>query len=131
MDENERNSVANNEITAGLRTFITDNMGVEEIKGLAFDIGIDPNTLAGGLPAELAVSLVQTMAQRGELTLLDRALRDLFRPSTILPLATPCDGRATSTKNSRLSWRDSLNRSSPGAMLENRPTGRCPSRRSG
>jgi len=78
MDENERNSVANNEITAGLRTFITDNMGVEEIKGLAFDIGIDPNTLAGGLPAELAVSLVQTMAQRGELTLLDRALRDLL-----------------------------------------------------
>jgi len=41
---------------------------------VAFEIGIDPHTLGGAL----ARSLVQTMAQRGELTLLDRALRDLL-----------------------------------------------------
>ncbi len=80
MDENELNSVESNEITADMLAFIVDNMGVEAIKGMAFDIGIDPNMLDGALPAELAVSLVQTMTQRGELTLLDRALRDL-RPA--------------------------------------------------
>ncbi|HOU41766.1 MAG TPA: hypothetical protein PK829_10920 [Promineifilum sp.] len=78
MDAYESDSVEGNEVTADLLAFIVDNMGIEDVKGLAFDIGIDPHTLGGALAGELARSLVQTMAQRGELTLLDRALRDLL-----------------------------------------------------
>ena len=78
MDDYENDSVEGNEVTADLLAFMVDNMGVEDVKGVAFEIGIAPNTLDGALAGELARALVQTMAQRGELTLLDRALRDLF-----------------------------------------------------
>lgn len=63
--------------TAGVRDFIVENMTSEEIESMAFEIGIDPNDLQGELPRELAQSLVLLMAQRSELQLLDRALRDL------------------------------------------------------
>ena len=76
MDDDNRYEVEQNRLTADLRAFITDNMTAGEIQALAFDIGIDPNDLNGALADELAVSLIHIMTQRGELQLLDTALRD-------------------------------------------------------
>ena len=76
MDDDNRDEVEQNRLTADLRAFITDNMTAGDIQGLAFEIGIDPNELGGALADELAVSLIHLMTQRSELQLLDTALRD-------------------------------------------------------
>jgi hypothetical protein len=76
MDDDNRDEGDQNRVTADLRAFITDNMTAGDIQALAFDIGIDPNDLDGALAGELAQSLIHIMAQRGELQLLDTALRD-------------------------------------------------------
>ena len=76
MDDDNRDEVEQNRLTADLRAFITDNMTAGAIEALAFDIGIDPNELGGALADELAVSLIHIMTQRSELQLLDTALRD-------------------------------------------------------
>ena len=78
MDDDNRDEVEQNRLTADLRAFITDNMTAGDIQGLAFEIGIDPNELGGALAGALAVSLIHIMAQRSELHLLDTALRDEF-----------------------------------------------------
>jgi hypothetical protein len=77
LDELDPQAAGEYDATAGVRDFIVENMTSNEIKSMAFEIGIDPNDLDGDLPVELAQSLVLLMAQRNELQLLDRALRDL------------------------------------------------------
>ena len=64
MDDDNRDEVEQNRLTADLRAFITDNMTAGAIEALAFDIGIDPNELGGALADELAVSLIHIMTQR-------------------------------------------------------------------
>ena len=77
-DEMDPFSVADDPATAGVYDFMVENMTAGEVKGLAFEIGIDPESLEGALAGELARSLIHTLAQRNELQLLSVALRDLF-----------------------------------------------------
>lgn len=77
LDELDPGADGPYDATAGVREFIVENLTSEEILSMAFEIGIDPNDLEGQLPEELAFSLVLLMAQRNELQILDRALRDL------------------------------------------------------
>jgi len=53
-------------------------MTAGDIQGLAFEIGVSPDELDGALADELAQSLIQVMARRDDLQLLDTALRDTF-----------------------------------------------------
>ena len=78
MDDDNNDEVDQNRVTADLHAFITDNMTAGDIQGLAFEIGVSPDELDGALAGELAQSLIQVMAQRGDLHLLDTALRDTF-----------------------------------------------------
>jgi len=78
MDDDDPFSVEDDPATAEVRAFIVENMTAGDIKGLAFEIGVSPDDLDGALAGELARSLIQTLAQRNDLHLLDLALRDLF-----------------------------------------------------
>ena len=78
MDDDELMDTEDNGVTAELVAFLADNATAGDVQALAFDIGIDPADLGGSLAGELAASLTHIMAQRGELTLLDMALRDTW-----------------------------------------------------
>lgn len=78
MDDYNDYSIDENPVTARLLAFVRDNLTAGDVKGVAFEIGISPDELEGALAEELGRSLIGQMAQRGELELLDRALRDLW-----------------------------------------------------
>ena len=78
MDDENIYGEEQNPVTAELAAFVADNATADDVQALAFDIGIDPADLDGALAGELAHSLVHIMAQRGELSLLDTALRDTW-----------------------------------------------------
>ena len=78
MDDENIYEEEENQVTADLVAFVADNATADDVQALAFDIGIDPADLNGALSGELAQSLIQIMAQRGELQLLDMALRDTW-----------------------------------------------------
>ncbi len=77
MDNLDPIDADENDVTDDIRDFIVENMTSNEIESMAFEIGIDTHDLAGQLPEEMASALILRMAQRDELQLLDRALRDL------------------------------------------------------
>jgi len=78
MDENDLFDVNDEAATADVHAFVVENLDTDELEALAFEIGVDPGELDGDLIDELARSLIDYLAQRNELQLLDLALRDLF-----------------------------------------------------
>lgn len=100
MDDENIFGEETNQVTADLVAFVTDNATSDDVQALAFDIGIDPADLDGALANELAASLVHIMAQRNELTLLDRALRDTW------PVAYRAAFSDTLRDDATLGWAD-------------------------
>jgi hypothetical protein len=70
--------MSEDDVTRPYYPFIVDNMDVDELEGLAYEIGVDPDGLDGDLVDEMAESLLRFLARHSDLQILDVALRDLY-----------------------------------------------------